>query len=231
MAEPLVVVGAGGFGRETLDLVEAINSAAPEPAWEVLGVVDDSPSDENLARLMARRIPYLGTTEALTERNVRPCYVLGIGSPGIRKLLAEMLDAAGFSPATLVHPEASIGSQCAVGEGTIILAGARLTTNVRLGRHTHVNPNVTIGHDSAVGDFVSMNPASSVSGDCVVEDGVLIGVGGVVMNGLTVGAGATVGGAACVVKNVSPGAVVVGVPAQPLKTSREERSLDVGDAR
>ena len=56
MPEPLVIVGAGGFGRETVDVVEAINAAQRHARWQLLGVADDSPSTENLARLGARGI-------------------------------------------------------------------------------------------------------------------------------------------------------------------------------
>lgn len=216
MVEALVIIGAGGFAREAADVVEAINRIASRPQWELVGGVDDFLSKDNLERLTVRGITHLGTTTELIARDERPRYVVGIGSPHVRRMLADRLDAAGFRAATLVHPHASIGSQCTLGEGTVILAGARVTTNVRLGRHVQLNPNVTVGHDTILEDFVSMNPASSVSGDCLVEAGALIGVGAVVLNQLTVGSGAVVGGAACVVKNVDPGAVVAGVPAKPL---------------
>ena len=62
-------MGAGGFGRETIDLVESLNAAArdlsEEPAWRLLGVVDDNPNEKNLARLRATAVPFLGRTEVL----------------------------------------------------------------------------------------------------------------------------------------------------------------------
>ena len=41
MSTPLVVVGAGGFGRDTLDVVEAVNAVTTR--FEILGVLDDDP--------------------------------------------------------------------------------------------------------------------------------------------------------------------------------------------
>ena len=215
-AKPIVIVGAGGFGRETADVVAAINAARREPQWCLVGLADDSPSEINLERLRSRKIPFLGTISQLIGNQERPAYVIGIGSPRVRKMLANRLDAAGFSAATLVHPDASIGSQTLVGEGSVILEGARITTNVTLGRHVHINPNVTIGHDSVIEDFVSMNPASSVSGDCHVGEGALIGVQGVVLNQLSIGAWSVVGGSACAVRDVPEGSIVVGVPAKEI---------------
>lgn len=214
MGEPLVIIGAGGFGRETADVVEALNAGESAPVWDLVGTVDDSPSEANLERLAARGIAHLGGVAELLARPERPRYVVGIGSPSVREAIADRLDAAGFRAATLVHPAATVGSNCVIGEGSVVLAGARVTTNIRLGRHVHLNPNVTIGHDTVLEDFVSMNPASSVSGDCIIGPRALIGVAAVVLNQLTVGAGALVGGAACVVRNVPPNSVVKGVPAR-----------------
>lgn len=208
---PLVVIGAGGFGREVLDVVDAINSSASTPIWEVIGVADDAPSPENLARLERRGVAFLGAIETLAPG---VAFSVGIGAPAVRRRIAEALETRGLQPATLIHPTVTQGFDVEIGAGSVLCAGARLTTNVRLGRHVHLNPNVTVGHDTAIGNYVSLNPQSAISGDCLIEDEVLVGVGAVVLNQLSIGAGATVGGSACVVKALAAGVTAKGVPAR-----------------
>lgn len=225
MTSSIVVLGAGGFGRETLDVLEAVNLAlgrdGSDPAWDLLGVVDDAPSGANLDRLTARSVPYVGRLEEfLRTDRTGVHYVVGIGSPVARRQVATVCDASGLTAATLVHPEATVGSRASLGAGTVVCAGVRVSTNVSVGRHGHLNANATIGHDTVVEDHVSLNPLAAVSGDCVIGEGVLVGVAGVVLNGLRVGRGAVVGGSACVVTDVEPGATVVGVPARPLAVRR-----------
>ncbi|MCW2738728.1 NeuD/PglB/VioB family sugar acetyltransferase [Nocardioides sp.] len=217
MPDTLVVVGAGGFGREVLDIVDAVNDAAAATVWTIAGVVDDSPTEANLAHLESRGVPYLGTTaELIGTGSPTPAthYVVGIGGPAVRRAIAERINAAGLEPATLVHPSVTTGFDVEIGPGSVLCAGVRMTTHIRLGRHVHLNLNSTVGHDTTVGDYVSANPLSSISGDCVIEDDALIGVGGVILNGVRVGRGSVVGGSACVVKDVPPGVVVKGVPAR-----------------
>ena len=213
MTQPLVVIGGGGFGRETLDVVEAINRALPG-SYEVLGVVDDAPTERTRNLLEQRGVAWLGGVDAWLASDDSAHYVIGIGSPATRHALASRLDAIGRQAATLVHPRAGIGSVGNIGEGTVICAGVEVSTNVTIGRHVHLNPAATIGHDSVLEGAVSINPAAVISGDVRVAERVLIGAGAVVLQGLTVGTDAVVGAAACVVRDVDPGSVLKGVPAR-----------------
>ena len=213
MAERIVVIGAGGFGRETLDVVEAL-IAAGEPL-QLLGVVDSGPRQVDLGRLGERGIVYLGTDdEWLSAATGDEHFVVAIGSPAVREAVVQRFTAAGLRATTLIHPRAVIGSRAGIGDGVVITSGVQVSTNVTIGDHVHLNPASIIGHDATLADYVSVNPGAIVSGNVVVEKGVLLGAGSVVLQGLTVGAGATVGAAACVTKDVDAGTTVKGVPAR-----------------
>jgi len=212
--QPLVVVGGGGFGRETIDVVDAINARVLAPILHLLGVLDADPSQLNKSRLAARGVAVLATPSQWILGNRDVEYVVGVGNPAVRRQIANQFQSAGHTATVLVHPAAGMGSGVRLAAGVIVCAGVQISTNVTVGRHGHLNPNSTIGHDSVLGDFVSVNPGAVVSGDVLIEDGVLIGAGAVILQGLTVGRGSIVGAGACVTRNVQPGATVVGVPAR-----------------
>ncbi|WP_199516385.1 NeuD/PglB/VioB family sugar acetyltransferase [Nucisporomicrobium flavum] len=213
MSEPLVIVGCGGHGREIYGVVQAINEVSGEP-WKVLGFVDDSPSEVNLGRLERLGVPFLGDVGQLAGMPDEVRYVIGIGDPRVRAKVAAKIGASRGATAPLIHPDATVGLGNDFAEGVVLFAGARVTTNVTLGRHVHLNQNATVGHDSELGDFVQVNPLAAVSGDCRLGERVLIGTTAAVLQGLALGAGATVGAGACVVRPVPSDTIVKGVPAR-----------------
>ena len=209
----VVVVGASGFGRECLDVLEAMMAAGS--ALEVLGVVDDRPSAVNLERLAVRGTPYLGTVSAWMDGGAGDgVYVLGIGDPRVRRALVSRLDEVGARALTAVHPTATIGSVADLGEGVVVCAGAAISTNVRLGRHVHVNPNATIGHDAVLDDFVSVNPGAIVSGEVTIGSETLVGAGATILQGLSVGQRTVLGAGTVATKDVPVDSVAMGVPAR-----------------
>lgn len=205
--QSLVIVGAGGHGRETLDIVEAIN--ARRPTYEVCGFAASHGDDALLAR---RNTTLLGDVEVLEAIDAE--YVLAIGMPWDRQAVGERVDAYGRVAATLVHPAATVGGDNHVGEGVLIAAGAAVTTNVSLGRHTHLNVRAVVSHDCRLGAYVTVSPGALVNGGVTLDHGVFLGTGAIVTPGCHVGAGARIGAGAVVVGDVPPGVTAKGVPAR-----------------
>jgi len=220
MVDEIVVIGAGGFGRETLDVIEAtIESGA---AYRLLGVIDNGPREADRALLEQRGVAYLGSDrEWLAHASGTERFIVAIGDPGVRQAVAGCFAEAGLTPISVVHPRASVGSQAKLGNGVVIAAGAVISTNVTLRDHVHLNPGCIIGHDSVLEDFVSVNPGAIVSGNVTVETGTLLGAGSVVLQGLRVAARSIVGAAACVTRDLADaGTTVIGIPARRLEKAK-----------
>lgn len=204
----IAIVGAGGHGRELADIVRAIH--ATDDRTMLLGIVDDGhPDRSTLARAGLR---FLGSRSALDGRDVE--VYLGIGDPAIRANLArEAVDPS----SCLIHPSASIGTDTHIGEGSVLAQGVIVTTNVQIGRHSHINVATSISHDCRIGDFVTVAPGVRLTGDVSVGDQAYIGAAATVLSGLRIGRGAVVGAGAVVTTDVASGTTVAGVPARPLR--------------
>jgi sugar O-acyltransferase (sialic acid O-acetyltransferase NeuD family) len=209
---PLVIVGAGGHGRETLDVVEAVNAVAP--TWCFLGFVADVADAALLAR---RRVELLGPADDLDAilHDHDAGYHLAIGSSATRARLDDGLVERGLGhrARTLIRPLASTGSDLRLAPGVFLAAGARVTTNVTLGRHTHLNVNAVVSHDCEIGDHVTLSPGAMVNGSVTLGSRVFLGTGAVVLPGRTIGHDAIIAAGAVVTTDVPVGVTAVGVPA------------------
>ena len=224
---PLVIIGAGGHGREMLDIVEAIN--ARSPAFDFVGFVDDRRDNEPLAA--ARGAHIVGSVATLREHERGTRYVIGTGDGATRRRIDRQLTEWGLEAATLVHPDTTIGAIVTLGPGVVIAAGARITTNVTLGRHAHVNVNASVSHDCRIGDYVTISPGVTVSGSVTIGEGTLMGAGSTVIQRLSIGAWTTVGAGAVVVTDLADAVTAIGVPARPRTTATSNSAGRVQPAR
>lgn len=213
---PLVLVGAGGLGREAAACARAAN-AAVRRTWSVLGFVDDALAGTERE---VDGFEVLGTVEHLeqlvgaTERP--PEVVVCTGRPGAtdsRRALAKRLGAAGARFATLVHPTVSLAAGSSIGAGSVVLAQVVVTAPVAIGHHVVVMPHVVFTHDDRIGDFTTFGAGALLAGGVHVGDGAYIGSGACVREHVRIGAGAVVGMGSVVLRDVPPGEVWAGSPA------------------
>ncbi|HZF67883.1 MAG TPA: acetyltransferase [Gemmatirosa sp.] len=211
--QDIVILGAGGHARETLDVLQAVN--ADGRRYHVVGFLDDVPERHGTE---LRGHPVLGGHEWLLARehaDVR--YVVGIGSGRAKAALTRRLDAAGRVAAVLVHPDARVAHGAELGPGVILTAGVLLGCDVRLGAHTYVNLGASVSHDCVVGAYCHLAPGVRLAGNVRVGDGCELGIGAVAMPGVEVGAWSLIGAGAAVVRAIPAGVIAAGVPARVLR--------------
>jgi len=217
-ARPLVIVGAGGLGREVAVLVHQLNEAAPTPIWELQGFYDDvAPAAPTVAGL-----PYLGKAADLNKTE-QPLYVaVAVGSSTSRQALLARLTSPLLRFPVLVHPAVALAGyqRIALGEGCIIQQGCVLTTDITLGRFVLLNLGCTIGHDAVLADFCSLMPHANVGGGAYLEAGVYLGTNATVIQNIRVGVNSIVGAGAVAVRDLPAGVTAVGVPAKSIKNEK-----------
>lgn len=213
----LIIVGAGGFGREVAWLVERINSI--NPTWNLLGFLDD---DENIWGQERDGYPVLGGCGKAAEYK-DAAFVCSVGASRIRKIVIEKLKS--FNPeiefATLIDPSVLMSDRVEIGEGSIICAGTIITVDIKLGEHTIINLDCTVGHDVVFEDYVTLYPSVNVSGNVVLKAGVEMGTGCAIIQGKKVGKNTIVGAGAVVIRDMDADCTVVGNPAKVVKRDGE----------
>ncbi len=200
-----------GGGEHARVVMEAIREAAG--SRELLGFVDPEPCEETARRL---GVPRLGGEDAL-ERHHGMHGVLGFAALETRSSREEAvrrLDRLLEGWTTVVHPAAWVSHTATVGEGTVIMAGAVVQTGARIGLHCVINSGAIVEHDVLLGDHAHVAPGATLGGAVRIGALAYIGLGAAVRDHTSVGAGATVGMGAVVVRDVPPGARVMGVPAR-----------------
>ena len=204
----LVIVGAGGFGREVWFIVRDAQRAGLLTC-QVVGFADsqrDAPGAEGLP------VDVLGDVDDIDWGSDLGA-VVAVGDPAIRAELRSRLSLLNVPLVTVVHPTALVADDAVVGAGAVIAPFAWVSTHSDVGTNVVVNGHSLIGHHSAVGNDSVVSPHVSVSGHALVGERVLLGTHVTVNPGVSVGANCRVASGAVIARDVVPNSLAAGVPA------------------
>lgn len=205
----IIIIGAGGFGREVKQLISDINR--DNPSFNLLGFVDDG----IIKGTMIHDLPVLGNTDYLKSLDESTSLAVAIGHPGTKKSIVKELGKFDFP--SLIHPTVHpLGTNIRIGEGCILCRHTILTCDITLGDFVILNLACTVGHDAVIKSYSSFMPAVNISGEVTIEECVYVGTGAKIINSLDIGENATIGAGAVVNKSIPANAVAVGIPAKPL---------------
>lgn len=204
----VVIVGAGGFGREVLQYVR--DTFAGDRSVTVKGFLDDAPPD---LRPFALGVPVLGDTSTYhVEPDDR--FVVAIGDPATRRRLVERLASRGATFMSVVHPLAYVSAAATLGTGCIVAPYATVGAHATIGDHTVLTFYASVGHDARVGSYCAFSPHAVTNGVTRIGDEVFLGAHAVVNPLKAVGDRAKVAAGAVVYRAVPANTFAVGNPAK-----------------
>lgn len=203
-----MIYGAGGYGREVLDIF----NASRVHGYDCAVFVDDGDLSPGT---LINGAPFLGGWEAMLQLDPATTSVgIGVGNPKYRAILASKIRAAGYSLATLIDPMATVRPSAEIGEGVIIGAGAFVSCNARIDGNVLLNLSCLIGHDAVVGAHAVISPFAVLLGGAKVGVGSELGGSCQIFPRTNVGDWARVAMSAAVFKDVPANTTVSGNPAR-----------------
>ena len=142
-------------------------------------------------------------------------FFVAIGNAQHRQTWCEWLFAESLELVTLVDPSAVLSSFSEIADGVLVVAGAVINVDVKLGRGVIINTHASVDHDCVLGDYSHVCPAAALGGEVTVGEGSWLGIGCQVKQCIAIGRAVTVGAGATVVSDIQDGLTVVGTPARP----------------
>lgn len=196
----LIIVCAGGFGREVYYMAKQIGK------WNIKGFIDD-----NIHALDGVNIalPIIGTIKDW-EPSENEVFALGVSSPKTKERIVEIMKAKGAKFETIITPYARVIETAEVGEGCVI--SGSVGDCVKLGNFVNIMGSM-IGQDSTIDDYSTTTGFTNIV-SAHLGKRVFVGSHAVVLNGLKVGNDAYVCAGSIVLSNVKAGMKVFGCPAK-----------------
>jgi len=208
----LVIIGAGGFGREVKTLIDSINNQSP--TYHFLGFFDDGFEKGEIVN----GYPVLGGIYDINSINYECSVVIAIGDPQTKKSLFDKIVNTNVNFPNIIHPNVLISNDFVeIGIGNIICASCIITCNIIVKDFVILNLFCTVGHDTIISSFSSFMPSVNISGEVLINEKVYVGTGAKIINQLEIGANTIVGAGAVVSKSLPENCTAVGIPAKPIK--------------
>lgn len=218
--QDIIVVGASGYGREVLQYVKDI--ARENPDIRPKGLLDD---DLNLRAS-------LGGEDVIGDTRTYPIqeqdrFVISVGSPTVRCILAERLTDRGARFITLVHPTAYVSPTARIGTGCIVSPFASVGAHALLEDHILLVMYASVAHDCSIGSYCSLSPHSAVAGGSVIGPKVFFGAYGLVTPMRRVGQESKIAAGAVLYRDMPEQSLAAGNPAKVLPLHAGDSGPDV----
>ncbi len=205
----MLIVGAGGHAIEVLNELYKIDNSLD------ISFYDNQNLLKNKLFNQFRILHNPNEVRSYFEKDNR--FILGIGDPSNRKILADHLISLGGKLESIISSHASIGSfGVTLATGLNIMTGVVITNQVMIGEGVLVHIHTSIHHDTMIGNYTTISPGCRILGHVQIGSYCFIGSNVTLLPGVIIGDHCIVGAGAVVTDNVPNGVKVAGVPAKEI---------------
>lgn len=208
--ENILVFGAGGHAKSVIDVIEKAG------IYRIAGLLDShKPQGTEVYGYTV-----LGDEKYLVEdRNINGI-VVAIGDNWLRgKIAMEIRSLRPDLPfVTAIHPNASIARGAIIGEGSVLMAGAVVNSDTKIGNHCVMHTHSSVDHDSTVEEFVTLAPHAVTGGNVRIGCYSSISLGASLIHSATVGEHTIIGAGSTVLSAIESYSVAYGTPARVVRT-------------
>ena len=201
----LAIIGACGHGKVLADI-------ASKMGYKNIVFLDDYKDMKEYGGY-----PLIGKSDEAGKGGYD--IAIAIGNPNVRKSFQEQLEYMGINIPVLIHPDAVIAEDSAIGLGTVIMAGAVICPGSVVGKGCIINTCTSVDHDCIVKDYVHIAVGGHLAGEVVIGASTWIGAGATVSNSISI-CGGCIGAGAVVVRNIEKAGTYIGVPAKEIEYGR-----------
>ena len=205
----LVIIGASGHGKVVAD------TAIKMGTYNDIVFLDDNTSIHS-----CMCIPIVGRSDDIPFYIKDSDFFVAIGNAETRQRIFEKLKKSGAAIATLIHPDAVIGTNVKIGKGTVVMAGAVINSETEIGEGCIINTSSSVDHVCLICDYVHISVGAHVAGTVVIGSRTWLGIGAVISNNLSIVSDCVIGAGAVVVKSITESGTYIGIPASQMEIGK-----------
>lgn len=216
MEKILGIYGAGGLGREVLELAKIINTKLPQ--WDRIIFIIDNPSIRFI-----NDVRVYSYSEIIESNSSNIEMILAIGEPLVREQLYNKVIKDNLILTTLIHPDVYIPSTTTIGKGTVINLGCFISCNVIIKDNVYIQPTANIGHDCVLEEGVVVSSFGNLAGNVCLGKYTYVGMNTCIKEKTSVGDYSIIGMGSVVNRDIPSNVIALGNPARPMKKNEEKK--------
>lgn len=206
----IVIVGAGGFGRE---MESWISQSSLAQDYNVIGYLDDNKESLDGFKTDLKILDSISLESLTKAKNV----IIAISNKDVKKSIFDLQERTKqFNIISFFHSTTSLGKYSDIGLGCVVTPNAIISCNCKIGKAVFINSGSQVGHDVQIGDYTSIMANVDLGGGAIIGDNVFIGTGAVILPGVKVCSNVKIGAGAVVLRNIKKEGTYFGNPAKKI---------------